>query len=61
MASHFRYVRFLAVIVFALTSLGAFAQPSDEAIWKNFMEWFSANVLRPGLKIPKRRAIGLIR
>jgi SAM-dependent methyltransferase len=41
MASHFRYVRFLAVMIFALTSFGVFAQPTDEAIWKNFMEWLN--------------------
>jgi SAM-dependent methyltransferase len=41
MASHFMYFRFLAVIIFALTSLGAFAQSSDETIWKNSMEWLN--------------------
>ena len=41
MASRFMYFRFLAIIAFALTSLVAFAQSSDEAIWKNFMEWLN--------------------
>lgn len=44
MASRSRYSRLLAVIsfVFALTAaVGAVAQPSDEAIWKNFMEWLN--------------------
>jgi hypothetical protein len=44
MASRSTYFRLLAVVTFvcALTvSLGARAQPSDEAIWKNFMEWLN--------------------
>jgi len=44
MASRSRYLRLLAVIsfVFALTAaVSAVAQPSDEAIWKNFIEWLN--------------------
>jgi hypothetical protein len=41
MASRFAHLRLPAVIsfIFALTvAIGALAQPSDEAIWKNFVE-----------------------
>ena len=44
MASRSRYFRLLAAIsvIFALTAaVGTLAQPSDEAIWKNFMEWLN--------------------
>src|SRR6516162_4753077 len=44
MASRSAHLHLLSVIsfIFALTvAIGALAQPSDEAIWKNFMEWLN--------------------
>ena len=44
MTSRSRHFRLFTVmfLIFALsTAVGALAQPSDEAIWKNFMEWLN--------------------
>jgi hypothetical protein len=35
------YLAVLAIVMFGLNSFHAHAQPSDEAIWKNFMEWLN--------------------
>ena len=37
----FRYLAVLAIVMFGLNAFVAHAQPSDEAIWKNFMEWLN--------------------
>jgi hypothetical protein len=37
----FRYVAVLVVVMFGLNAFDAHAQPLDEAIWKNVMEWLN--------------------
>lgn len=37
----FRHLAVFAVVMFGLNAFDAHAQPSDEAIWKNFMEWLN--------------------
>ena len=37
----FRYLAVLAIVMFGFNAFVAHAQPSDEAIWKNFMEWLN--------------------